>query len=156
MTAVKLQTKSTNLIICCIYRAPSSNIKQYLELLDNTSKHLHHLYVELLLCGDRKVNYVTENKNKLKLNITMNAYNLQKIVGFSTRVSKNKGTPNDDTFLDRAKHNYISVYPTNHGLSDHDVQVPTLHRTQISFQNIIQRVRTRLINDQTTAKFHLL
>jgi len=85
----------------------------------------------------------------------MNAYNLQQIVSFPTRVSKNKGTPNDDTFLDRAKHNYISVYPTNCGLSDHDVQVPTLQRTQISFQNIILRARTRLINDQTTAKFHL-
>jgi len=62
MSAVKLQTKSTNLTICCIHRAPSGNIKQYLELLDNTLKHLHHLRVDLLLCGDGKVNYVTKQK----------------------------------------------------------------------------------------------
>ena len=59
------------------------------------------------------VNYVTENKNELKLNIIMNAYNLQQIVAISTRVSINKRTPTDDIFLDRAKHNHISVYPTN-------------------------------------------
>ena len=58
------------------------------------------------------VNYVTENKNELKLNI-MNAYNLEQIVDIPTRVSINKGTPTDDTFLDRAKRNRISVYPTN-------------------------------------------
>ena len=69
ISAVKLQTKSNNLIICCIYRAPTGNINQYLELLDNTLKHLHHSSVELLLCGDMSFNYVTENKNNLKLNI---------------------------------------------------------------------------------------
>ena len=118
-------------------------------------KHLHHSSVGLLLCGDTHITYVTENKNKLKLNAIMNAHNLQQIVSFPTRVSKNKGTPNDDTFLQRAKHNCISVDPTNHGLSDHDIQVPTLRRTQIPFQNIIQRARTRLINVQTTAKVQL-
>jgi len=59
------------------------------------------------------VNYVIENKNKLTLNMIMNAYNLEQIVDFPTRVSKNKGTSTDDTLLDRAKHNCISVYPTN-------------------------------------------
>jgi len=59
------------------------------------------------------VNYVIENKNKLKLNMIMNAYNLEQIVDIPTRLSINKGTPTDDTFLDRAKHNRISVYPTN-------------------------------------------
>jgi hypothetical protein len=101
------------------------------------------------------VNYVIENKNKLKLNMIMNAHNLEQIADFPTRVPKNKGTPIDDTFLDRAQHTCISVYPTNHGLSDHNVQVHTLHRTQIPFQNSIQRARTRLKNDQTTEKFHL-
>jgi len=42
-----------------------------------------------------------------------NAYNLGQIVDIPTRVSINKGTPTDDTFLDKAKHNHISVYPTN-------------------------------------------
>jgi hypothetical protein len=75
------------------------------------------------------VNYVTENKDKLKLNMIMNTHNLEQTADLPTRVSKNKGTPTDDTFLDRAQHTCISVYPTNHGLSDHDVQ----HRNQIPF-----------------------
>ena len=111
ISVVKLQTKSTNLIICCIYRAPSGNTNQYLELLDNTWKHLHHSSVELLLCGNMNVNYVIEKKNELKLNMIMNAYNLEQIVDIPTRVYINKGTPTDDTFLDRAQHNRILVYP---------------------------------------------
>jgi hypothetical protein len=59
------------------------------------------------------VNYVIGNKNKLTLNMIMNAYNKEQIVDFPTRVSKNKGTPTDDTFLDWSKHNCISVYPAN-------------------------------------------
>ena len=59
------------------------------------------------------VNYVIENKNELKLNMIMNAYNLEQIVNIPTRLSINKGTPIDDTFLDSAKHKGISVYPTN-------------------------------------------
>jgi len=59
------------------------------------------------------VNYVIENKNELKFNMIMNTYNLQQIADIPTRVSINKGTPTDDTFLDMAKHDHISVYPTN-------------------------------------------
>jgi len=59
------------------------------------------------------VNYVIENKNVLKLIMIMNAHNLEQIVDIPTRVSINKGTPTDDTFLGRAKHNHISVNPTN-------------------------------------------
>jgi len=40
------------------------------------------------------VNYVIENKNKLKLNMIMNAYNLEQIVDIPTRVSINKGNTN--------------------------------------------------------------
>ena len=36
-----------------------------------------------------------------KLNMIMNTYNLEQIVDIPTRVSINKGTPTDDTFLDR-------------------------------------------------------
>ena len=59
------------------------------------------------------VNYVIENKNEPKLNMIMKAYNLEQIADIPIRVSINKGTPTDDTFLDRAKHNHISVYPSN-------------------------------------------
>jgi hypothetical protein len=53
----------------------------------------------------------------------MNAYNLEQIVDFCTRVSKNKGTKIDNIFLSNANLNCISGYPTINGLSVHDVQV---------------------------------
>lgn len=77
----------------------------------------------------------------------MNAYNLEQIVGFHTRVSKNKGTRIDNIFLNKAKLNCNSGYPTINGISVHDVHVLMLDRTQRPFQNITLRARTRLINN---------
>ena len=45
------------------------------------------------------VNYVIENKNELKLNMIMNAYNLEQIEDIPTRVSINKGTPTDHSWI---------------------------------------------------------
>jgi hypothetical protein len=105
--AVKLQTNSTTLIICCIYRAPSGRIHQLLELLDDTLKCLCQSFVEFILCGDININYLTASKNKLKPNTIMNTYNLQKVANLPTRVPKNEGTLTDNIFLDKAKQNCI-------------------------------------------------
>lgn len=53
--AVKIKTHSTNLISLSIYRVPSGNRDQFLELVDDTLKCLHHSSVELVLCDDINV-----------------------------------------------------------------------------------------------------
>jgi exonuclease III len=103
MCVVKLKLQSGKLILGCIYRAPSSNIHQFLDLLDDVLKCLHHSSVEFILCGDINVNYLTENKNKSKLNIIMNTYNLEQVVDFPTTIFKDKVSQLDDIFLDRTK-----------------------------------------------------
>lgn len=104
-----------------------------------------------LICGActlwRYKRYLIDNKTKLKLNMIMNAYNLEQIVDFRTRVSKNKGTKIDNMFLNKAKLNCSLGYPTINGMSVHDVQVLMLDRTQSPFQNITLRASTRLINN---------
>lgn len=44
--AVKLKSKTTNLIFGCIYRALSDNIDQFLNLLGDALKYLHASFVE--------------------------------------------------------------------------------------------------------------
>ena len=104
-----------------------------------------------LICGACTLwqykHYLIENKNKLKLNTVMNVYNLEQIVNLRTGVSKNKGTKIDNIFLNKAKLNCNSGYPTINGISVHDVQVLMLDRTQSPFQNITLRARSRLINN---------
>jgi hypothetical protein len=78
----------------------------------------------------------------------MNAYNLEQIVDFHTRLSKNKGTKIDNIFLNKANLNCNSGYPMMNGISVHDVQVLMLDRTQNPLQNITLRARMRLTNNR--------
>jgi hypothetical protein len=97
--AVKLQIASTKLIVLCIYRAPSGNLNQFIELLDSALKQLYQLSVEFLICGDININYLIESNIKKQLDSMMNTYNLIQIVNFSTRTSNDKGTQIDNMFF---------------------------------------------------------
>jgi hypothetical protein len=44
------------------------------------------------------VNYLIENKNKIKLNMIMNTYNLEQVVDFPTRIFKDKVSQFDNIF----------------------------------------------------------
>ena len=48
MCVVKLKLQSAKLILGCIYRAPSGNIHQFLELLDDVLKCLHYSLVKFV------------------------------------------------------------------------------------------------------------
>lgn len=60
--------KSTNIILGCIYRAPSGNMREFLDILDDALGYLYHPLTELIICGDNiNVNYLTEKENQTKL-----------------------------------------------------------------------------------------
>jgi len=50
-----------------IYRAPSGNMREFLDILDDVLGYLYHPLTELIICGDINVNYLTENENQTKL-----------------------------------------------------------------------------------------
>jgi hypothetical protein len=112
--------------------------------------------VEFILCRDISVNYLRENKNKSKLNMIMNTYNLEQVVDFPTRIFKDKVSQLNNIFLDRTKLHCISVYPIQNGLSDHDAQFLILDRTPISSQTALHKHKIRQINDETLASFQAL
>jgi exonuclease III len=61
---IELETKSSNLRILALYRAPSANSNQFIERLDDTLKYLHKLKSEFLICGDINVDYFNDNNQK--------------------------------------------------------------------------------------------
>jgi hypothetical protein len=73
MRAVILKSNSTNLILCCIYRVPSGNIHQFLDIPDDALKCVQQSSVKIVLHTDINVNYLTENNNKIKLDMIMHA-----------------------------------------------------------------------------------
>jgi hypothetical protein len=55
--AIELETKSSNLRILALYRAPSANFNQFTERQDATLKYLYNSIYEFLICGDINVDY---------------------------------------------------------------------------------------------------
>jgi len=50
--AIELETKSSNLRMVALYRAPSVNCNQFIERLDAMLKYLCNPQFEFLICGD--------------------------------------------------------------------------------------------------------
>jgi len=74
-------------------------------------KCLHQSSVKFILCGDINANYLTENNNKIKLGMKMNAFNLEKVDDFPMRIFKGKITQHDNKFLDKAKQTAFQFVP---------------------------------------------
>jgi hypothetical protein len=62
--AIELETKSSNLRILTLYRAPSVNFNQFIERLDATLKCLYNPKSEFLICGDISVDYLNDSNWK--------------------------------------------------------------------------------------------
>jgi len=65
--AVEIKFKSTNIILGYINRAPSENMLEFLDILDDVLGYLYHPLTELIIRGDINVNHLTENENQTKL-----------------------------------------------------------------------------------------
>jgi hypothetical protein len=62
--AVQLETKTSNLIILSLYRAPSGDFQQSLMVLDATLKYLYNPKTEFLVCGDINTDYLKRERER--------------------------------------------------------------------------------------------
>jgi exonuclease III len=126
ISAVRLDTCSTSMIICCVYRSPSEKSIHFLNLLEKTLNLLYQPTTLMIICGDLNIKSLTENAEKQNLEIIMNMFNLTQVVTFPTRICNNKGTLIDNIFLDKTKLNNLTVHALDNGLSDYTAQILTL------------------------------
>ena len=69
--AVQLKLKEKNVIILCVYRAPSGNFDYFLKTLDNILNSLYNHKTEFIINGDININYLeTSNKKQLFDNLS--------------------------------------------------------------------------------------
>ena len=97
---IEVNSKNKKIIVGCIYRSPSGDIVQFLELLEDTLSYLYKRSGSLILCGDLNINFLLETPNKKRLDILMKSYNLDQIVDFPTRITHNLATLIDGIYLD--------------------------------------------------------
>jgi exonuclease III len=84
--AIQLVTKTSDLIILSLYRAPSGDVSEFLRRLDANLKYLYNPKSEFINCGDININYSSENNQKKQVNSLLKTYNLSLTVNFVIKI----------------------------------------------------------------------
>jgi len=153
ISAVRLDTCSTSMIICCVYRSPSEKSNYFLNLLEQTLNLLYQPTASLIICGDLNINSLIENSVKQNLETMMKTFNLSQVVTFPTRICNNKGSLIDNIFLDKTKHNNITVDAFDNGLSDHIAQILTLVNMKVPTSKQTYTRKTRVMDVESINNF---
>jgi exonuclease III len=109
--AVKLIINSLNMFIIAIYRAPSRNLKYFLQQLDNNLQSLSTPASHIIICGDLNITYLVENEQKKQLDNLLLMYNLMSIVNFPMRINNTSTSALDNFFIDASRYEDFSVIP---------------------------------------------
>jgi exonuclease III len=84
--AIQLKKQKGNIIIICIYRAPSGNFDIFLHNLE-TELHTYYTHTtDLIICGDMNVNYWEPDDKKDQLNNLLGTFNMTATVTFPTHM----------------------------------------------------------------------
>jgi hypothetical protein len=120
--AVQIDTKTSHIVIICIYRSPVGNFEQFLSILGTALKYLYRPKTGFLICGDVNVNYLLDSYHKVQLSTLLNTFNVTHTISFRTRIYRSKGSAVDNIFIDNTRLHSFIVSPIVNGLSDHSAQ----------------------------------
>jgi len=109
-----------------IYRSPTGNFDTFVKKLEEILNLLFLNPVNLVICGDFIVNFMTDNTKKYQIISLLKTYNLDYIVNFPTRINAYTETI-DNIFLDRSKNENFIIELYYNRLSDHNEQMLTLY-----------------------------
>ena len=146
---LKLKSTFFNVCITAVYRAPTGNFNLFLNRLDDIIKTLYKFDLQLIICGEVNIDYLTDNNKKRQLDAVLLTYNSSAIVYFPTRSQGYSNTAIDNIFIDTYKFIHFTVSPLHNGLSDHDAQVLKINDVDIQLQNHrIYTIRNKIIIQQ--------
>ncbi|MDR2457636.1 MAG: endonuclease/exonuclease/phosphatase family protein [Clostridiales Family XIII bacterium] len=152
--AIKLKLSLTNICILTIYRSPTGNYQFFLKGSETILKKVYKPNIHFIICGDFNINYLDESKGKKDLNNLLNSYNLDSIIQFPTRITKNSRLSIDNIFLDVSKFVQFKIFPVPNGLSDHDAHVLEIYKNERIYKRSIQKVKyIRKIDEFTIQEF---
>ena len=154
--AIRFQLKSFKLIILCVYRPPTGNLKQFYVLMENILNYLLKPAVSFLICGDLNISLLVNSSEATKLLTLMKTYNLTQMVDFPTRITHCTKTLLDASFVDTTICTKIESIPFINGLSDHDAQITCLHQINTATQKAVQKKKLRIFNNHTIGYFQKL
>jgi hypothetical protein len=150
--AIKIDCGEHDIVIICLYRSPSGDFYQFLQLLDGMLIYLCKPRTELMLCGDLHVNFLMNSNYKLELTVLLQSYNMTNVIEFPTRINGGHGTAIDGIFINVSRANHFTVASISNGLSDHEAQYIVLDRA-CPYQTDLPHHKKRVINKETINYF---
>ena len=151
---LNLKTTSFSSHIMVVYRAHTGNFTFFLNRLDDSIKSIYRANLNLILCGEINIDYLTKNHRKIQLDSILQTYNLTAIVTFPTRSQVTSNTMIDNIFIDNSKIPNYTVSPFFNGLSDHDAQQLIIEGINLQSQGHYVCI-TRNINNYSINKFKI-
>jgi hypothetical protein len=137
-----------------VYRAPNGNFNLFLNGLDGIIKTLYKVDLNLIICGDINIDYLTDSDKKRQLDAVLLTYNLSAIVQFPTRSQTHSSSAIDNILIDTYKFKNYTVFPLYNGLSDHDAQLLIINDVNLQLQNhrfhIIRNINKHSIEEFKT------
>jgi exonuclease III len=76
--AIKVKLPYKYVCILTIYRAPVGKFRTFLTKLDQILQKLSKLKLDIIICGDININYLTDNTNRTQMDAMLMSYNLVK------------------------------------------------------------------------------
>jgi hypothetical protein len=101
------------MVVC---RAPDVNFNLFRNGLYGIIKTLYKVDLKLIICGDIKIDYLTDSDEKRQLDTVLLTYNLSAIVHFTTRSQGFSSTAIDNLFIDTYKVINYTASPIRNGL----------------------------------------
>jgi hypothetical protein len=116
-------------------------------------KSLYNSKIELIICGDVNINYLTDAHRKNQLNSLRVSYNLFGMVNFPTRLQNNSISAIYNIFIDYSRQGNCEISPIYNGLSNHNAQLISIQDVNLHVQTYnIQHITK--INKPTLAEFN--
>jgi hypothetical protein len=126
--AVHIVTTDKWMIVICVYRSPSSNFNHFLRSSDTALLSLNNQSMEILVCVDFNVAYLSNCNHKQKLSSLLGAYNMMHTVDFPTRFQNGHSSAIDSSFVDKARVQSYKIFPLSNALSNHVAQYIILNK----------------------------
>jgi len=140
--ALRLDFLPFKVCIISLYRSPNGNFQYFIKGLGTIINKIYKPEVQLKICGDININYLTESKEKQGLNNILKSYNLVNVVNYPTKIKSNSRSARDNIFLDTTQFGMYTTCSMSNCLLEHDDQMLELYVVNLNSNRNVYKTIT--------------
>lgn len=154
---VKYYMGKYNIILVGVYRAPSSDVNEFLYRLEELCNYIFQRHKYVIIAGDFNINMLDSNSPSCRgLKNILTSFGMHYLVDFPTRVTLSSETAIDN-FLTNIPQQYTKISGLITEISDHDGQLLELcHFGRLIKSEKNLKMYTRNFSDENISTFYNL